>query len=206
MVEHTKQQQPAPPSDEAAAKQSDEAAAKQSDTAAATPKEKQQTDATKQEEQPSLPEQIEQQLTQIAELQDTNLRLHAEMQNVRRSSDQAIARAHKFALDKFVIALLPAVDSFELALLSHTETANAVTLLEGNQLTLKMLVDALEKNGVTTIQPEGEQFDPQQHEAMTMQPDATVPPNQVLTVVQKGYSLNDRLIRPARVIVSKAAD
>ncbi|HEB98200.1 MAG TPA: nucleotide exchange factor GrpE [Thiotrichales bacterium] len=134
------------------------------------------------------------------------LRLQAEIENLRKRAERDVANAHKFALEKFLTELLPVKDSLEmgLAAAAEGEQIDVAKLKEGTELTLKMLGDALEKYGIREINPEGEKFDPAFHEAMSMQEREDVDPNTVVTVVQKGYTLNDRLIRPAMVIVAKA--
>lgn len=133
------------------------------------------------------------------------MRAHAEMDNLKRRHAQEIEKAHKFALDKFVNELLAVWDSLELghAAALH-ETADVEKLREGTELTLKMLTDVMNKFGVEQHNPEGEAFNPEFHQAMSMQPRDDVPPNTVIAVVQKGYSLNGRLVRPAMVMVSQA--
>ncbi|MDX1694989.1 MAG: nucleotide exchange factor GrpE [Ketobacteraceae bacterium] len=142
----------------------------------------------------------------IAEQKDAVLRAAAEEQNVRRRAQRDVENAHKFALEKFSADLLPVVDTLERALdaqSSDEETAKAMR--EGVELTLKMLLDALKKHGVEQLDPVGEPFNPQEHEAMSMQPNPDMEPNTVMAVLQKGYSLNGRLVRPAMVVVSKGA-
>jgi molecular chaperone GrpE len=130
----------------------------------------------------------------------------AELENSRRRSERDVESAHKYALERFVRELLPVKDSLELGLAAAAgEGAELEKLREGMELTLKMLGSALEKFGVKEINPKGEKFNPERHQAMAMQESATSDPNTVLTVYQKGYLLNDRLIRPAMVVVSSAA-
>jgi len=134
------------------------------------------------------------------------LRLQAEMENTRRRARQDVENAHKFALEKFALELLPVKDSLEMGLAAADGDNEAVTQLkEGTELTLKMLVSVLEKFGIEAIDPTGETFDPERHQAMSMQESADHAPNTVMAVMQKGYQLNDRLLRPAMVVVSKAA-
>lgn len=134
------------------------------------------------------------------------LRLQAELDNLRKRAERDVTNAHKFALEKFVQELLPVRDSLEMGIAAARdgETVDADKLLEGKELTGKMLWSALEKFGVRELDPMGEKFNPEYHEAMSIQERADVEPNTVVTVVQKGYVLNDRLVRPAMVIVSKA--
>jgi len=136
---------------------------------------------------------------------DQVVRLQAEMDNLRKRSERDLANAHKFALERFTNELLPVKDSLEMGLAAFTvENADPEKLKEGVELTLQMLTAAMEKSAVTEVNPENERFDPDFHQAMTMQERDDVEPNTVVTVVQKGYLLHDRLIRPAMVIVSKA--
>ncbi len=134
------------------------------------------------------------------------LRLQAEMENLRKRAARDLESAHKFALDRFVADLLPVKDSLELGLAAAQDSsAGAVQKLrEGTELTLKMLSQVLEKFGVREINPQGEPFNPEFHQAMTLQPSSQVPPNTVMNVFQKGYVLNERLVRPAMVVVSAA--
>lgn len=134
------------------------------------------------------------------------VRVKADMDNARRRSKLDVENAHKFALEKFAQELLPVTDSLEMGLAAiYDDSDAAVRLKEGTQLTLKMLVSALEKFGIESINPLGEAFDPDKHQAMSMQESAEHKPNTVIAVMQKGYELNGRLLRPAMVVVSKAA-
>lgn len=131
----------------------------------------------------------------------------AETENVRRRAKQDTENAHKYGLEKFALELLPVKDSLEMGLAateSSSEEAIA-NLKEGTELTLKMLTSAMEKFGIEVLNPLGDTFDPTLHQAMSMQESAEYKPNTVMAVMQKGYQLNDRLIRPAMVVVSKAA-
>lgn len=134
---------------------------------------------------------------------DQCLRLQADMENLRKRNERDLANAHKFALEKFANALLPVKDSLEMGLLAAVENADVARLVEGSELTLKMFTSAMEKFNINEINPLNEKFNPEYHEAMSMQERDDVEPNTVVTVVQKGYTLNDRLIRPAMVIVSR---
>ncbi len=129
----------------------------------------------------------------------------AELDNNRRRNERDVENAHKFALEKFVRELLPVKDSLELGLAAAAgEGSELEKLREGMELTLKMLAAAMEKFGVSEVDPAGEKFNPERHQAMAMQESPTAEANTVLTVYQKGYLLNDRLIRPAMVVVSSA--
>lgn len=132
------------------------------------------------------------------------LRARADIENERRRLQRDLENAHKFGIEKFALELLPVKDSLELGLASAAEGANVEKLREGTELTLKMLRSALEKVGISEIDPTGEKFNPELHEAMTIQETGEVEPNSVVTVYQKGYLLNGRLLRPALVVVSKA--
>lgn len=150
---------------------------------------------------------LEEQLTLAEQKAHDNwekaMRATAELENVRRRAERDIANAHRFGLEKFVSSLLAVVDSLEQALLLVDKDSQG-NMVEGLQLTLKLLLDAIEKQGVEQIDPIGAIFDPQEHEAMSMQESPGALPNSVVAVFQKGYKLNDRVIRPARVIVAKA--
>jgi len=134
------------------------------------------------------------------------LRARAEMENLNRRHAREVENAHKFALDGFVRELLQVRDSLELGHdAAQDATADVEKLREGTELTLKLLTDVMNKFGVQQISPMGEPFNPELHQAMTTQPRDDVPPNTVVAVVQKGYLLNGRLVRPALVMVSAAA-
>lgn len=131
----------------------------------------------------------------------------AETENVRRRAERDVESAHKYALEKFVRELLPVRDSLELGLAAtEGEQTDLGKIREGMELTLKVFGNALEKFGVKAIEPKGDRFNPELHQAMAMQETSDVEPNTVLTVYQKGYTLNDRLLRPAMVVVSRAAE
>lgn len=137
---------------------------------------------------------------------DRYVRAMAEADNIRKRATRDIAHAHKFALENFSKDLLAVKDSLEMGL-AAADTDDVESLLAGSEATLKLLAGSLERFGISEIDPEGEPFDPERHEAMTMQPSGDVEPGSVLTVIQKGYALNGRLLRPARVIVaSEPAD
>jgi molecular chaperone GrpE len=136
---------------------------------------------------------------------DLLLRARAETENLRRRQAAELEKAHKYALDSFVRELLQVHDSLELGHGASLEAgADIAQLREGNALTLKLLGDTMAKFGVEPVVPEGEAFNPELHQAMTMQPRADLPPNTVVAVMQKGYTLNGRLVRPALVMVSSA--
>lgn len=143
----------------------------------------------------------------LAEQQDMVLRAKAEVQNTLRRRDLDVEKAHKFALEKFSSELITVVDNLERALdaVPDAGNENVKALYEGVELTLKGFLEVLNRFDIQQLAPEGEPFDPQQHEAMSMVENDDVEPNTVLTVIQKGYVLNGRVIRPAMVIVAKAS-
>ena len=135
---------------------------------------------------------------------DMALRIQADMENLRRRTRLDVENAHKYALDKFVDALIPAMDSMEMGMeAASKEDASIESIREGIDMTFKQLLDVLAEFNVERIDPKGEKFDPQLHEAMTMIPSPDHKSNAVVDVIQKGYTLNERLIRPARVIVAQ---
>jgi molecular chaperone GrpE len=152
-------------------------------------------------------EQLQQALVEADERaknqREQYLRAVAELDNVRKRAQRDIEAANRYGLEKFAAELLPVKDSLELAVQNATR-ADARSLREGQEATLQLLSRALEKLGVTVIDPLGEPFDPARHEAMMAQESTTAEPNSVLKVVQPGYELNGRLLRPARVIVARA--
>jgi molecular chaperone GrpE len=132
------------------------------------------------------------------------LRLQADLENLRKRSERDLANAHKYALERFSQELLPVRDSLELGLTALAGgQVDPARLQEGVELTLRMLTTVLGKFGITEINPQFERFNPEFHQAMSLQERTDVEANTVVTVVQKGYSLNDRLLRPAMVIVSR---
>jgi molecular chaperone GrpE len=140
-----------------------------------------------------------------AENWENYLRLAAELDNLRKRTQRDLENAHKFALERFLGDLLPVNDSLEMGIAAAGQ-ADAGALKEGMDMTLKLLGSALERAGVSEINPaKGDAFNPELHEAMAMQEAADVAPGAVLITVQKGYQLNGRLLRPARVLVAKAA-
>jgi molecular chaperone GrpE len=136
---------------------------------------------------------------------DLYMRALAELDNVRKRAQRDIESAHRYALEGFVNELLPVRDGLELAVRQGAQ-ADAKTLLAGQEATLRLLDRAFEKFSIKTLDPVGEKFDPAVHEAVLMQPSDTAEPDSVLQVVQTGYELKGRLLRPARVIVAKAND
>ena len=152
-----------------------------------------------------LREELDAALAQAASNKEAELRAHAEMQNIRRRAERDVENAHKFALDKMTAELLTVVDNLERALqAAGAADESSKTLREGVEMTLSSFIATLSKFNIEQIDPEGEPFDPQQHQAMSMIENADVEPNTVVAVLQKGYSLHGRLVRPAMVMVSKA--
>lgn len=144
--------------------------------------------------------------SKVEEQKDSVIRAHAESENVRRRAAQDIEKARKFALEKFANELLPVMDNMERAIdAADRDLDDLKPMLEGVELTLKSFQDALVKFGVEVVDPKGEAFDPAKHQAIGMQESADIAANTVITVMQKGYELNGRLIRPAMVMISKAA-
>ncbi len=134
---------------------------------------------------------------------DKALRATAELDNVRKRATRDVESAHKYALERFVNELLPVIDSMELGINASQSAEDIESLREGMDLTLKKLFDCLDKFGVKAIDPGGEKFDPDWHEAVSMQELEGSESGQVVTVMQKGYELNGRLVRPAMVVVAK---
>jgi len=148
---------------------------------------------------------LDEALSKIDDYRDQVLRLQAELENGRRRAARDVENAHKYALERFSLELLPVRDSLELALQAIGAESELDQLREGTELTLKMLTQAMEKFGIVEVDSAAHPVNPALLQAMTMQESAEQPPNTVLSVMQKGYTLNERLIRPAMVVVSKAA-
>ncbi|MCP4585701.1 nucleotide exchange factor GrpE [Pseudoalteromonas sp.] len=143
----------------------------------------------------------------INDQKDNVVRAAADVENMRRRAAQDVEKAHKFALEKFANELLPVIDNLERAIeFSDKENEQLKPVLEGIEMTVKSFNDAVSKFGVEIVNPQGEQFNPEFHQAMSIQPSNDVAPNTVLAVMQKGYTLNGRLLRPAMVMVSKEAE
>ena len=132
---------------------------------------------------------------------DKYLRVVAETDNIRKRATRDVENAHKYALENFSREFLAVVDSLEMGLVSGKE-AGMKSLIEGNQATLKLMLSIMQQFGIDEIDPHGEPFDSEIHEAMTTQSSSDMEPGSVLTVFQKGYTLNGRLLRPARVVVA----
>lgn len=180
--------------------QSDEAVAENQLDNEQTENQAEQTD----ESSDAADDPVQQLEERVARLEEDKLRLAAETQNALRRSEQEVEKARKFALESFSKDLLPVVDNLERALQAGAGSEAAQAVLEGVELTLKTFQETLERYQLQSIDPQGEPFDPQEHQAMSIQENADVEPNTVLTVFQKGYRLNGRLVRPAMVVVSKS--
>ena len=134
---------------------------------------------------------------------DLVLRARAELENVRRRAERDVANAHRYGLERLVNELLPVRDSLELGVSAAGDDADIARVREGMELTLKLMATAFDKLGVEVVDPAGKPFDPELHQAMSMQDGEEGQSGTVLTVVQKGYRLNERLVRPALVVVAK---
>jgi molecular chaperone GrpE len=169
--------------------------------------EKSKKDAEDKEKNVANIEFLQEQLKKIQDESKENLdkvlRAQAEMENLRKRTIRDVENAHKYALEKFINELLPILDSLELGLSASANTKNVDELYKGMELTLEMFNKALEKFGVKIIDPQGEKFNPELHEAVSMQEIEDSESGIIIAVMQKGYLLNDRLIRPAMVIVAK---
>ena len=152
----------------------------------------------------SLKASLEAAETRANESRDQALRAMAELENVRRRAQRDVENAHKYALEKFAGELIGVKDSLEMGL--AVQTATAEDLRAGSDATLKLIAKAFEKAGLLEVTPEGQPFNPEFHEAIAMMPSADHAPNTVINVIQKGYQLSGRLLRPARVLVARAPD
>jgi molecular chaperone GrpE len=151
----------------------------------------------------SLQNRLEKEKEQSQANKDLALRAQAEMDNLRKRTARDIENAHKYALEKFVNELLPIMDSLELGISAAENAENIDDLRKGMDLTIKMFNTAMDKFKVNAIDPQGEKFNPEQHEAVSMQEIEGAESGTVVTVMQKGYELNGRLVRPAMVVVAK---
>lgn len=173
----------------------------QADASAAESPEREESTETG---EPTPEQQVEALRQELAETREQALRTAAEAQNIRRRAEIDAENARKFAIERFARDLLPVVDNLERALASvDTKDESMAAVLEGVELTHRSFTDMLERHNLKVINPEGEPFDPQLHEAISMVESPDAEPNSVIQVVQKGYTLNDRLLRAAMVVVSK---
>ena len=168
------------------------------------------TDQPADTESTASDEHLQQQLAEAEakakEHWDQLLRVKAEQENLRRRHEREVENAHKYALERFAQDLLPVIDSLEMgAEAAASEGATLEKVREGTELTLKMLLSTMERFGIQAVHPEGEPFNPEYHQAMSMLESPKHEANMVMNVMQKGYTLNERLIRPAMVVVSKGS-
>jgi molecular chaperone GrpE len=166
-----------------------------------------ETPAGERDETRAPEDEIEALRRQAEEHWSKYLRSVAELENLRKRNVREVENARKFGIERLVAAILPVRDSLEAGLKAAAEadpgTVEIEALLEGERATLRLLDQALESAGIAEIDPEGEPFDPERHEAMSMLPSPTAEPNSVIAVVQKGYALHERVVRPARVVVAQ---
>ena len=163
-------------------------------------------DASQSADTAALLTELEHARQQVAENQDKFLRSKAETENIRRRAATDVANAHKFAIERFALEMLAVKDSLERARAIPVQEGTALVekMFEGLDLTLKLMDSIFLKFALATVEPQkGDKFSPEKHQAMSILESGEIPPNHVLTTVQKGYTLNDRLLRPAMVIVSK---
>ena len=152
----------------------------------------------------SLDEQLQKAQATIKDYWDQMMRLRAEIENNLKRAERDLENAHKYALKNFVEDLLPIVDSMEMGqAAAAADNATLESIREGSEMTMSMFVQVMQKNGLETVDPMGEKFDPEKHQAISMQEIEGAESNSVVEVMQKGFVLNDRLIRPAMVVVAK---
>ena len=166
----------------------------------------QHTEGLAEDHVPDLQVKLEEALARADDNYDQLLRNKAELDNVRKRSQRELENAHKYAVEKFVNELIPVIDSMELGQLAAETATDIEKLKEGMDMTTNMFYQLLEKFDIESINPQGDNFDPEFHQAMSIQESAEVPPNSVMAVMQKGYTLAGRLLRPAMVMVSKAPE
>jgi molecular chaperone GrpE len=143
---------------------------------------------------------------QLQEAREAQLRALAEMENVRKRAQRDVEAAHRFAVERFAADMIEVRDTLELGLAAAGAAAEAAKFVEGSQATLRMVDKAFERAGIAVVDPLGQSFNPELHEAIMAQPTAEHPVGSVLTVVQKGFTLNGRLLRPARVVIARGPD
>ncbi len=165
-----------------------------------------ETEGLTEDHVPDLQVKLEEALAKADDYYDQLLRNKAELDNVRKRSQRELENAHKYAVEKFINALLPVIDGIEMGKQAAETITDVDKLKEGIDMSLNMFHQLLEKFEIESINPEGDNFDPELHQAMSMQESADVPPNSVMAVMQKGYTLAGRLLRPAMVMVSKAPE
>jgi len=152
--------------------------------------------------------EVEKLHAELEKQKDLALRAEAELQNVLKRTAREVENAHKYGLERFIQNLLPVVDSLEKAAEASASDQGGAsdTAIEGINLCCKLLLDVLEKEGIEVIDPSGEPFDPSEHQAMSMVENSDMEPNSIAAVVQKGWKLNERLVRPAMVMVVKESE
>ena len=166
-----------------------------------------ETEAPDAAAEPTPEQALEAALEEVAKYRDAALRAEAEMQNMQRRTARDVENAHKFGIEKFLQNLLPVADSLEKAIESAEQASSGDAenaIAEGVRLCHKLLIDVMARENVEVIDPIGEPFDPNEHQAMSMVENPNMEPNSVFAVVQKGYKLNGRLVRAAMVMVTKA--
>ena len=163
------------------------------------------SDSSEENSKDSEEEELEKVHSELEKQKDLTLRAEAELQNVLKRTAREVENAHKYGLERFIQNLLPVVDSLEKAAEASApdQSEASDTAIEGINLCCKLLVDVLEKEGIKAIDPSGEPFDPSEHQAMSMVENSDLEPNSIAAVVQKGWKLNERLVRPAMVMVVK---
>ena len=196
MADETPDEQPAAEGEAVDVEQTDAAATE----AAAAADSGNEADAAGREGEPEASVDLE---AELEAAKDAALRAQADAMNVQRRAEQEVEKARKFALERFCGDLLSVVDNLERALQSSGDEQGSAALAEGVELTRKGFMDVLAKYGVEAVDPQGEPFDPETAQAMSMVEQPDVEPNSVVAVMQKGYLLNGRLLRPAMVMVSK---
>jgi molecular chaperone GrpE len=143
-------------------------------------------------------------LAQAQEARDAQLRAYAEMENVRKRAQRDVEAAHRFAVERFAADMIEVRDTLELGIAAAGAAPEAASFVEGMQATLRLVDKAFERAGIASLDPVGQSFNPELHEAMVAQPTADHPAGSVMAVVQKGFTLNGRLLRPARVVIARA--
>lgn len=153
-----------------------------------------------------LAAELEAARSQAAEARDAQLRAFAEMENIRKRSQREVEAAHRYAVERFALDLIDVRDTLEMGIGAAGSAPESAKLIEGMQATLRLIDKAFDKAGIAVVDPAGQPFNPEFHEAMVTQPSADQPPGTVLAVVQKGFTLNGRLLRPARVVIARASE
>ena len=166
------------------------------------------SDSSEEISKDSVADELEKTKIELEKQKDLTLRAEAELQNVLKRTAREVENAHKYGLERFVENLLPVVDSLEKAVEASAadQSASSDNSIEGINLCCKLLLDVLEREGVKAINPLGEPFDPSEHQAMSMVENPDMEPNSIAAVVQKGWKLNDRLVRAAMVMVVKESE